>query len=525
MRPARSITAVAVLVCALLVAGCGGSRGGDDDDGALRVLAGSELKDVQPLLEQLEKDTGVKLELEFTGTLEGAERLAQGEKPAMAWYPSSRYLDLLTRNGPNQPVASERTMVSPVVIGVKHSVARRFGWDGGAQVTWRDIADKAQAGAFKFGMTNPAASNSGFSALVGVASAFAGTGNALTSSDIDKPALKEFFKGQTLTAGSSGFLADAYVRDQGKLDGIVNYESVLLSLNAAKKLGEPLELIYPRDGIVTADYPLLLTDPARRAEWEKVRDWLRRPETQKRLMETTARRPILPQVRPDRRFPTTPLVELPFPASRKVVDDLLIAYLDEIRAPAHAIFVLDLSGSMAQPGRLEGLKSALRNLTGADTSATGRFARFRRRERITMITFSSAVRDERDFTVDTNDPQSATLARIRDHVDGFRAEGGTAIFSATKAAYAVAARDRAKDKGYATSIVVMTDGENNEGVRLDELLTTIPREVRGVKTFAIKFGEAGQDELERMATSTGGAVFDATGSGLAKAFKEIRGFQ
>jgi len=263
MSPARGITAVTVLLCALLVAGCGASGG--DDDGALRVLAGSELKDVQPLLEQLEKDTGVKLELEFTGTLEGAERLAQGEKPAMAWYPSSRYLDLLTRDGPNQPVASERTMVSPVVIGVKRSVARRFGWDGGAQVTWRDIADKAQAGTFKFGMTNPAASNSGFSALVGVASAFAGTGNALTSADIDKPALKEFFKGQALTAGSSGFLADAYVRDQGKLDGIVNYESVLLSLNAQKKLHEPLELIYPRDGIVTADYPLLLIDPARRA--------------------------------------------------------------------------------------------------------------------------------------------------------------------------------------------------------------------------------------------------------------------
>ena len=39
---------------------------------------------------------------------------------------------------------------------------------------------------------------------------------------------------------------------------MINYESVLLSLNASGKLHEPLDLIYPSEGIVTADYPLLL---------------------------------------------------------------------------------------------------------------------------------------------------------------------------------------------------------------------------------------------------------------------------
>src|SRR6185295_13886395 len=116
-------------------------------------------------------------------------------------------------------------------------------------------------GELKFAMTNPAASNSGFSALVGVASAYAGTGDALTTSDIDVPGLKRFFSGQALTAGSSGFLADAYVRSQDSLGGMINYESILLSLNAGHRLHEPLSLIYPRDGIVTADYPVMLLDP------------------------------------------------------------------------------------------------------------------------------------------------------------------------------------------------------------------------------------------------------------------------
>ena len=112
------------------------------------------------------------------------------------------------------------------------SVATRFGWAGNPDVTWKDIAAKARAGQLGYGMTNPAASNSGFSALVGVAAAMAGTGDALRTEDVDERGLTVFFNGQTLTAGSSGWLADGFVTGQAKLDGLINYESVLLGLNA-----------------------------------------------------------------------------------------------------------------------------------------------------------------------------------------------------------------------------------------------------------------------------------------------------
>jgi Ca-activated chloride channel family protein len=187
-------------------------------------------------------------------------------------------------------------------------------------------------------MTNPAASNSGFSALVGVAAAFAGTGDALRAGDIDERGLTDFFKGQTLTAGSSGWLAEAFVADQGRLDGLINYESVLLGLNASGRLREPLELVYPRDGIITADYPLLLLlDRAKRDPYDKLVAYLRSPEVQRQLMTATVRRPVVPEVAPDRRFPDRVLVELPFPASLGVVDGLLFAYLNRIRRPAHTI--------------------------------------------------------------------------------------------------------------------------------------------------------------------------------------------
>lgn len=541
MRPLRrAFTRRSVaLAVALALAGCtGGGRtsappgqgpsSGPGPAGALRVLAGSELKDVEPLLPQLRQATGVSLKLDYTGTLDGAERIASGQGTDMAWFSSARYLTLLTQaNGKGRPVASERIMLSPVVLGVKRSVAQRFGWSGNPNVTWKDIASKAKAGQLHYGMTNPAASNSGFSALVGVAAAFAGTGDALRAKDVNAARLTDFFSGQTLTAGSSGFLADAYVGSQDRLDGLINYESVLLSLNASGRLHEPLELIYPRDGIITADYPLLLLNPAKRSEYDRVVAYLRSPAVQRQLMATTARRPALTDVPLDSRFPKRVLVELPFPSSLSVVNDLVLAYLNRFRRPAHAIFVLDVSGSMGGD-RIAALQRALKNLTGVDTSVTGQFARFRERERITMITFSDRVLDERDFTVEPGDGGSVIMAAIRAYVDSIQTGGGTAIFSAVQRAYQRAAADAAADRGAFTSVVLMTDGENNRGISSSTFLTWLggmPDQTRAVKTFAIRFGEASAVELQRIASATGGAVFDAAGGSLAQAFKEIRGYQ
>ena len=155
-------------------------------------------------------------------------------------------------------------MTSPVILGLSTAKARDLGWAHRADVTWSDIAQAAARGRFTYGMTNPAASNSGFSALVAVAAALSGTGAALEQQDTDTAAaeLMGFFSAQKLTAGSSGWLADAFAaRSRGDqpgvvVDGLINYESVLLSLNDGGALREPLTLVYPTDGVVTADYPV-----------------------------------------------------------------------------------------------------------------------------------------------------------------------------------------------------------------------------------------------------------------------------
>ena len=95
-----------------------------------------------------------------------------------------------------------------------------------------------------YGMTNPAASNYGFSALVAVATALSGTGSAITDADITAvtPGMTSFFSGQKLTAGSSGFLADTFLSNPDAADGIINYESVLMGLDTP----EPLTIVTPQ---------------------------------------------------------------------------------------------------------------------------------------------------------------------------------------------------------------------------------------------------------------------------------------
>jgi Ca-activated chloride channel homolog len=480
-----------------------------------------------PLLPDIQKNTGYQLSLKYTGSLDGAQAITDGSDHSdMAWFSSGNYLTLL-QGKTGRITAQQPIMLSPVAIGVKHSAAQRLGWSGSTSVTWSDIATAARAGTFHFAMTNPAASNSGFVALVGVASAFAGSGTALDTGSINVAKLKEFFSGQVLTAGSSGFLADSFVRQQDRVDGMINYESILLSLNTAGKLHEPLDLIYPKDGIITANYPLMLLNSAKRDGYEKIVAYLRSPDVQRKIMTTTDRRPAIPEVQPDSRFTSQLLVELPFPSNLNVIDTLLFAYLDQIRPPAHTYFVLDISGSM-EGDRLNGVKKTFDNLTGADQTITGRFARLRAREEITIIPFNGSVQDDRTFTINDVSANSPDLANVRRYVDNLQANDGTAIYDALIRAYQDAARAKSSEPDRFYSVVLMTDGENNvghDGPGFARFYTAQPDAVKAIPTFAIIFGEASPQQLTDIATLTGGQVFDSRNVSLTSVFKVIRGYQ
>ncbi|MFZ6638841.1 substrate-binding domain-containing protein [Undibacterium sp. TC4M20W] len=493
---------------------------------SLTVMAGSELKDIEPLLPAITKATGISLRLQYTGTLEAVEKLQSGEQVDLAWLASNKYAMLLPA-AKARILASERTMLTPVVLGLKDSKATALGWKDNPAVTWKDIAEAAKKGKFTFGMTSPSSSNTGFSGLLGLAAALSGQGDALEEKDINAKSLTAFFQAQRLTAGSSGWLADAYVREQDKVDGIINYASTLQSMNRDAALKEKLVLVYPQDGIVTADYPIMLINPAKREAYDKVVAYLRGLEFQQAMYSTTLRRPVNPDVVVSD-LPKQALVELSFPAKLNVVDAILSAFDNHLRLPTDSTFVLDTSGSM-QGARITDLKTAMQGLSGADASISGRFARFRNRERILILPFSNEVGNAELFEMGNAEKDNqATLSALSSHVQSLRANGGTAIFSATREAYAKAVERKRADPARFYSIIVMTDGINNNGINYNEFegwYKALPDNEKGIKIFTVLFGEAAPDELKKLSDLSGGRMFDSRKASLQSIFKEIRGYQ
>ncbi len=497
------------------------------DNGAfdgLTILAGSELKDLEFLKPEMERAAGVKIRWSYTGTLDMVDAInVPSPTSDIVWAASGKYLSLAA---PGKVKASEKIMLSPVVLGVKQSVARKLGWDR-QNPTWAGVAAAVKAGKFHYGMTNPTASNSGFCAVVGVAAALSGKTDGLTPADIPTEQLRAFFSGQKLTAGSSGWLADAYVNDPAPLDGLINYESVILSMNAPgnsdRKLTEPLTPVYPTEGIITSDYPMMLVNDKQRPAYDKLVAFLKTDAVQTRLMTETHRRPVSPGVKLAPEFGSRLLVELPFPGTLDTLDALLLAYQDDLRRPGHAYFVLDTSGSM-EGERIRGLREGLSVLVGDGGS---RFSRINLREKVDLIPFAGDLKD--DLRLDFGQGQAFRNAQARysEFVDGLEADGGTAIYDALIEAYSRIAEDQKREPERYYSIVLMTDGRNTQGLDFDEFSRRRERlgDEKSVRVFPILFGDSDTEEMKALAGLTGGKTFDGRSESLAKVFKEIRGYQ
>ncbi|MFI8187762.1 substrate-binding domain-containing protein [Streptomyces sp. NPDC085946] len=525
MSPAGRRLTTAALALALLTP-LTASCTGEPEPVTLRVLASPELADVEPLLRDLQEDTGVELDVDYRA---GAD--LTGQYPAgrsgydLAWLASDRSFLLRVQDSGGTLTRPESTAImrSPVVVGLAPATARTLRARApGGRISWADVADAAADGTVRFGMADPRRSDTGRAALVGVATAAAGTGSALREQDVACDRLRGFRSGQTLTAPSSRDLVDRYPGHQDDTNALIAHEAELLALNASGTLRTPLEIVHPDDGMVLSDFPLLLLDGGEREAYGKVVDWLLGTDVQRRLMETTHRRPVDQDVTPAPPLRTDVGNALSFPDRLSVVERLVTDYGDPGRHTAdQVVFVLDFSTSM-RGARMAGLRAAFAGLSGADDSATGKFARFYRGERLTVVRFGGRVLEERTVTV-RGDADLEALGRTV-------ARGGyddaTALWSALDRGYRIAAGAVRAEPGRPVAVVLMTDGENNAGITYQEFLRrhrALGDAAEAVPTFPVLLGEADARALRRAAEATGGRMVDAGLSSLSDAFKEIRG--
>jgi Ca-activated chloride channel family protein len=118
-----------------------GGGAGPGPAGVLRVLAGSELQDLEPMLEEIRRATGVQMKFTYTGTLDGVERVYTGAAARdtdAIWFSSNRYLEL-HGDAVNRISTQTKVMSSPVILGVRSAQAAELGWDK-RRPTWKEIA-------------------------------------------------------------------------------------------------------------------------------------------------------------------------------------------------------------------------------------------------------------------------------------------------------------------------------------------------------------------------------------------------
>lgn len=515
---------------------------------ALQVLATTDLRDIEPLQQMVLKATGVNLQFRFGGTMESTEAVLNGQSGAdLAWFANAKYL-LSDAQGQSRVKLQEKIMLSPIALGLSESAARQLGWDRperAAKVTWKDIAAAAKAGKLSYALSNPATSNQGFMALLGVVASAAQKTDGLGAADVDRGAIAAFLKGYRLPGDNSTYLSEKFIERQGiDVNAFINYESWLLGLNQSGKLREKLLLVYPHEGVSTADYPLLLLNDARRDDYLKVVAYLKGEAAQTWLARQTLRRPVVPEVAAQVAdiLPRDAMrIELPFSPDRALADGLIDAYLNEFRRPIASTFVLDTSGSMERDGRQQQLIQALDYIAGVDRSLTGRIARLTNRERLWMQPFSDNPYDLQRFEIPAGAPaargvqviedseaKQKALAQVRAFAAGLNMRGGTALFDAVLKSLKNMADEKQRNPGYQYSVVAFTDGENNKGRTFEEFrrdYEQLPEDARSIPVFMVLFGDANEKQLRELVKVTGGRLFDARKTPLYGVFKDIRAYQ
>lgn len=529
--PRRRLLTLAPLwlfIAVVLLLGIVG-RGADrqPDKTTLRLVTGTENRSLEPLFARFEQDHNVDLVVSYQGSVDTMLEIEQGAPAYDAVWPASTIWLNLGNTG-NVVQRAQSIMTTPVVFGVKRSVAEGLGWIG-RDVTVEEILAAAEAGRLRYMTTSATQSNSGSMAYLGYLYAFAGHPDVLTADMLHDPVVIEktrrILSLVDRTAGASGYLRDLFLSQYDAFDGMVNNESAIITANQqlTAQGKEPLYVVYPVDGLAIADWPLGYVDhgdPAKGELFDAFQQYMLSPEVQLELlgqgrrvglgMSSAGADPAVfnPDWGIDLKRVITP-VEIPSP---DVLREALVLYQTALRKPSFTVYCLDFSGSMEGKGERE-VKTAMETLLDPDLSARY-LLQSSPRDVTVVMPFSGGVRDT--WRADGNDPQ--VLGRLLDNVRGLDANGDTNIYGCVQAALDALAS--ANLQGYAPAIIVMSDGKSRGS--MDDLRARLAQPPGVVPVYAILFGDASRDQLERIADATAGRIFDGRDD-LIDAFRQAKG--
>ncbi len=462
-------------------------------------------------------------------------------KPTVYSPASTAYLSLLnsawvTKNGRAEALApaGQALVLSPIVIGMWKPMAESLGWPA-KNLSWKDLLAVAQNpkgwaayghpewGQFKLGHTQPEYSNSGLLAVLAVAYAGKGEVRGLTLADLDsakvQKAIADVEKPIVHYGKSTGFFADKMIaRGPGYLSAAVLYESSIVD-SYSRSPALPLVALYPSEGTFWSDHPFSVLD----APWNtpELKDaaavllaFLRARPAQQRALALGFRPsdPSLALGAPldaahgvDPKQPQT-LLEVPDAA----VLEKLISVWAKNKKPTDVVLVFDKSGSMdgrpMKEAKIGGL-AFIDQLKDADE--------------LTVLVFDSVVAPPAGpFKLATQRAEARAL------IESLFANGGTALYDATRAGYQLSLERAAKEPNKIHAVVVMTDGQDaNSKQTLAQLRSQLTAEERKVRVFTIAYGsEADLGVLDGISESGQGTSAKGTEATIVSVFQDIGAF-
>lgn len=452
------------------------------------------------------------------------EKLNSGENYDAVWASNSIWLYMLD-SSKIRISDSKSTSINPVVFAVTKSKAEELGFIG-RDIYTKDIIEAILYNNMKFSMSNPTRTNTGATAYLGLLSSIAGSPEVLKSSDIENQEVKNIlvslFTGLERSSGSEDFLEELFLN--GSYESIITYESSIININKQLEAEgkETLYVLYPVDGVSISDSPLAYIDNGdenKKEEFLKLQSYILSNDGQKELAQTGRRTwygGVSTNVdktifNPEWGIDTTRyIVPIKFP-NTEIIQKSLALYQSEFRKPIHAIFCLDYSGSMSGDGYTQ-LKDAMSYIL--TDKAKKDLLQFTEKDKITVIPFSTNV-------INTWQTENgADTKELLNNILGLRPTGSTNIYDTTIKALEILEQEDLKE--YNPSIILMTDGLSNMG-RYTSLQSKYAGMEENIPVFSIMFGNAYEDELQKIAELTNGKIFDGK-KDLLKAFKEVRGY-
>ena len=482
-------------------------------------------------------------------------------EPPVIWSPAASGWAGIVNQRAGREMAPPGTpfMLTPLVIAMPRPMAEALGWPD-ETIGFADLAPLAadpagwgsvghpEWGPFRLGKTNPNFSTSGLNFTIAEYYAATGKTSGLTIEDLSRPAAVDFasriesavvhYGDITMTFLNNWFAADerntsltyasvVAVEEKSVIDyNLGNPDGVLSPGEEPRVPRVPLVAIYPEEGTLFSDSPFIVldadwVDDGERAAAALFEEFVQRPENQEKVLaygfrpnstEVPLADPIVAANGVD---PTQPTAELQVPSP-----EVLVGILDswaELRKDARVLLVLDISGSM---GELAG--GGRTRLDLAQEAAISALDQFKDSDDVGLWAFSTDLGGP-----DPNIRELVPVAPIGDQrealAEAISAQfptNGTPLYEVTEQAYETMVSSY--DPSKINAIVLLTDGENDDGVPNDDdeqfadLIESLQAGSEGssaqpVRLFTISYGEqADVLTLRAISQATSAATYNAS---------------